>query len=137
MKLERGGRARLAGAIWIVVGLMLLARGYPYWARLSGLGSQLAIPLLALVVGGAKGWFVLRKASRRNLDRMAAQPGPQGFWTIYPGYLYALIPVMIGFGVSVRYLCGESAPWVVVLVYFGVGSALLGSAPPYFLAAKS
>jgi hypothetical protein len=112
---------------------MLLWRGWPFFERLEG-GSSTLVPSAALAIGAAKGWFIFRRTSGKNIERIRSEPEPRWFWRVYPLYLYVLIPVMIAFGVWIRYTLGEGYPWVVVLVYFSVGAALLASSVPYFRA---
>lgn len=136
---EPAGRARFAGFVWIAVAVMLFARAYPYFQQvleLNGTGAAAGVVVAALVVGAAKGLFVLRKSCRRLITRIQSKPGKQGVWTIWPPVFLVLIALMIGFGVGLRHYAGANHPWVVVLVYFGVGAALAVSSLHFFKAAS-
>lgn len=136
MHVSPRNRALAAGVVWLIGGSMLLWRGSPYWMRSYEASPTTAIVILlaALIIGGAKGWFVLRKSSARMIRRIEASPVPRPIWEIYPVYFYPLILVMIGMGWSVRHYWGEDLPGLVAGVYLGIGAALLTSSAPYFKA---
>jgi hypothetical protein len=134
MKLEQAGRARFAGVLWGGISVMLVARAWPYFAGMTP-GKQAMLVAASLLVGGAKGWFVLRKSSRRLIKRIDSMPGPQWAWSVWPLMFLPLIAVMIGGGLAMRHYLGDTYPSAVVLVYFGVGAALLTSSVPFFQAA--
>lgn len=140
MKLGQSKRALVAGLLWVGAGGLLVVRGtFPYWfsALEDSALKGLAVLAAALLVGGGKGWFVLRRSAQRMLDRIEANPGPQPIWLIYPPAFWLLIPIMIGMGIGLRMIAGEDHPWLVALVYIGIGVALLVSSIPYFAAARS
>jgi hypothetical protein len=118
---------------------MLLWRGSSFWLRCleDSRSSAILIAVGAVAVGGAKGWFVLRKSSKRMIARIGKRPGPRPVWETYPVYFYPLIGAMIGMGIGVRALWADDSPGIVALVYLGIGTALLTSAPPFFGAARS
>lgn len=132
--LSARGRALLGGVVWVAIGVMLIWRGFPYWAKseTSSPGWALWAVVLGLVIGGAKGVFVLRKSAARMIRRIESRPGRAPFWQIYPPYLYLLIPVMIGMGLALKSYYGESKPSLVLGVYVGIGAALLCSSFPFF-----
>ena len=132
---EPAGRARFVGLMWIAVAVMLYARSASYFVAVQDTAKQAGLLAVALVIGGAKGWFVLRKSSKRLITRIESMPGKQGVWTIWHPVFIVLIALMIGFGVALRKFAGPTYPSVVVLVYFGVGAALAVSSIHFFQAA--
>ena len=138
MNLSQSSRALCGGVIWVVIGLSLAVRGtFPFGTRAleASVGLGLLALVLGLLVGGAKGWFVLRRSASRMISRIESRPAPEPFWQIYPPRLALLIPLMIGFGWTLKYLCAESQPGVIFGVYVGIGAALVTSSPPFFAAA--
>jgi hypothetical protein len=135
MKISAPSRAFVAGVIWSLVGVFLILRGFfPYWigtARESFWGGM-AILVAAVLLGAAKGWFVLRRSSARVLAYIDLHREPQGFWHIYPPGFFLLIPLMIGLGLALRAGFADSLPALIAGIYLAVGTALLGSTPPFF-----
>ena len=138
MSVTPKNRARFAGFVWLVGGTVLVWRGFPFWRRTLDASAMIGIIVLAaaLMVGTAKGIFVLRKSARRMITRIESRPGPRPFWEMYPIYFYPLIAVMIGSGILLRHYWGESHPAIIAGVYLGIGAALLSSAAPFFSAAR-
>ena len=139
MKLSQSSRALFGGIVWVLVGLSLAVRGtLPFGVNaFKSDATWAAIALvLGLVLGAAKGYFVLKKTSVRNIARIASRPAPEPFWQISPPYLALLIPLMIGFGILLRKYVGESHPQIVFGTYVGIGAALMASSPPFFQAAR-
>ena len=139
MNLSPHTRALVGGIIWVLVGVFLIARGlFPYGA--SALESAPAAAILWLVggllAGTAKGLFVLTRSAARMIGRIEARPHPAPFWQIYPPLFFLLIPIMIGFGILLRLLFGDSHPEVVAGVYVGIGAALIASSAPFFRASQ-
>lgn len=135
MMFDAPSRAFIAGAVWLVAGLLLIGRGlFPYWVEIAR-GSYADASLLlcgASLLGAAKGWFVLRRSAMRVLRHIDAQPGRQRLAALYPRSFYPLLLVMVLFGIAIRAWLGETLPAVVAAVYLGIGAALLSSAAPYF-----
>ena len=135
MMLDAPSRAFVAGTVWLVAGLLLMWRGlFPYWVEVAR-GSYADASLLlggAILLGAAKGWFVLRRSAMRMLRHIDAQPGRQSFRNLYPRSFYPLILVMVLFGIAIRAWLGETLPAVVAGVYLGIGAALLSTTAPYF-----
>jgi len=133
MKLAERGRSLLAGTVWITVALFLAIRGWRHWETFGDGSFPWPWLLLAAVIGGAKGLFVITKSARRIATRIAANPGPQWFWTIYPLQLLLVIPLMILMGWWLRTSAwGEGHAGVVLAVYAGIGAALMVSSRPFF-----
>ena len=135
MNFDAPSRAFLAGAIWLMAGLLLIGRGLsPYWMEVAR-GSLVEASLvlgLAMLLGAAKGRFVLRRTAERMLNHIERQPARLGLNTVYPLSFYPVLLGMICLGFAVRTFLGESFPAVVAGVYIGIGAALLASALPYF-----
>lgn len=128
-------RAFIAGTVWLASGLLLIFRGlFPYWIEVANESSAEASLLLcaAVLVGAAKGWFVLRRGALRVLRHIEARPGRQTLAALYPRSFYPLILAMVLFGIAIRAWLGETLPAMVAGIYLAVGAALLSSTAPYF-----
>lgn len=136
--LTRRGMALLAGMMWMAVGVMLLTRSV-FMVRdglTEGTSAAKAFILVALglVIGAAKGLFVLSKTAERHLRRIDTLPEPSPAWKVFPIYVIPLIAVMMGFGFWIKSLAhGGTIGWCTAgALYAGIGAALLGSALRYF-----
>ncbi|MGE4158055.1 MAG: hypothetical protein AB7F75_03035 [Planctomycetota bacterium] len=136
--LTRRGLAVFAGVMWTAVGLMLLTRSV-FMVR-DGLnggtspGKAFLLVGLGLVIGAAKGLFVLSKTADRHLRRIDTLPEPSPAWKVFPLYVIPLIGLMMGFGIWIRSLAKDGTiGWCSAgALYAGIGAALLGSALRYF-----
>jgi hypothetical protein len=139
MKVSMSKRALVGGCVWFAVGAMLIYRGlFPHWVNASAnskAGAWLALSA-GILLGTAKGIFVLRKTARRMVARIESHPNPAWLWQIYPPAFVVFLPMMIGLGIAVRYLCRDDAPQIVVAVYVGIGAALMASSVSFFMAWK-
>lgn len=134
MQLGMAGRARIVFMLWCVMGAFLVWRGLGY-REAAGDDASLALAI-GLAIGVAKGLTVLRKSSRRIIARIEAQPGKASPFSAFPPILALLIPLMIGFGWSLRHFWGESHPALVLAVYTGIGAALIAASIPIFRFAR-
>ena len=126
MKLSRGGRAGLATLIWIAIGVMLIYRGLvPHFSNIETTWGKALALVLGVIIGGAKGMFVLRKSAVRTAGFIQRRPEKDWFWFCLHPILYILIPVMIGFGLLLKHYFAGSNPGIVVAVYVGIGCALI------------
>ena len=135
MMFDAPSRAFIAGAVWLLAGLLLVWRGlFPYWVEVARVSHADASLLLggATLVGAAKGRFVLRRGAMRVLRHIDARPGRQRLAALYPPSVYPLLLVMVLSGIAIRAWLGETLPAVVAGVYLAVGAALLSSTAPYF-----
>ena len=135
MTFDAPSRALIAGAVWLAAGLLLIWRGlFPYWVEIAQESYAGASLLLggAVLVGAAKGWFVLRRGAMRVLRHIDAKPGRQGLAALYPRSYYPMLVMMVLFGIAIRTWLGDTLPAVVAGVYLAVGVALLSSTAPYF-----
>lgn len=125
MKISRQGRVLLATILWIAVGLMLIWRGYPFLGMIGSTGGKAAAIALGLLVGGAKGVFVLSKSARRTAGYIARRPEQDWLFLCFHPVLWAVIPLMILMGWALRTYVGADYPGVVVGVYIGIGAAMI------------
>ena len=87
----------------------------------------------AIVIGVAKGKFVLSKTARRNKSRIEQIEGPLQVHHVYAKSFYFLIAGMILFGVSLRHFNEYLGGYVVVAgIYCGIGLALMVSSLTYW-----
>ena len=128
----------LAGSIWGLVGLFLMVRGVlMYQIALetqNATQSALAIAItLSIIMGVAKGRFVLSKTARRNKSRIEKIEGPLKVHHVYAMSFYFLIAGMILLGVSLRAFNEYLGGYVVVgAIYCGIGLALMVSSLTYW-----
>jgi len=128
----------MAGTIWGLVGLFLIYRGmglYELAVQTQQATQQgIIISLIAgLIIGGAKGKFVLSKTAKRNKLRIEKLEGPLKFHHVYAKSFYLFIGAMMLLGFLLRqgneYLGGYL---VVAAIYCGIGTALLVSSLTYW-----
>jgi len=128
----------LAGSIWGLVGLFLIIRGaIMYQAALDTQNaSQTALMIsiaVAVVIGVAKGKFVLSKTARRNKSRIESLEEPLKVHHVYAKSFYFLIAGMIALGVTLRTFNEYLGGYVVVAaIYCGIGLALMVSSLTYW-----
>jgi len=128
----------LAGSVWGLVGLFLIIRGaVMYQAALETQNAtQTALMIsiaIAIVIGVAKGKFVLSKTARRNKSRIESIEGPLQVHHVYAKSFYFLIAGMILLGVSMRHFNEYLGGYVVVAgIYCGIGLALMVSSLTYW-----
>jgi len=96
--------------------------------------TALAIAItLSVIVGVAKGRFVLSKTARRNKSRIENIEGPLKVHHVYAKSFYFLIAGMILLGVSLRAFNEYLGGYVVVgAIYCGIGLALIVSSLTYW-----
>jgi hypothetical protein len=132
---------KLAGAIWLLVGAGLMTRavlGHLLLAsRLNAsMGAMITAVALGLVVGAAKGRFVLARTALRNVDRIKALPEPRRPWQLFHPAFYLLIGLMMGMGIGIRrfLISPESINGNLIYggVLLGIGGALFVSSLAYF-----
>lgn len=96
--------------------------------------TALAISIAAsIIIGVAKGRFVLSKTARRNKSRIDNIEGPLKLHHVYAKSFYFLIAGMILLGVSLRTFNEYLGGYVVVGgIYCGIGLALMVSSLTYW-----
>jgi uncharacterized membrane protein len=128
----------MAGSVWGLVGLFLIVRGAGmYQAALETQNaSQTAVAIsiaISVIIGVAKGRFVLSKTARRNKSRIESIEEPLKVHHVYAKSFYFLIAGMILLGVSMRTFNEYLGGYVVVAaVYCGIGLALMVSSLTYW-----
>lgn len=127
----------IAAIMWIVGGVVLLLKGsgllleadairpgeaWPWWASAGG-----------VFFGSLKAKFLFSKSCKKNLNRIAALNRPKVWQFFSPGFIVALI-VMILVGVTLSRLAHTSYPFLigVALLDISIGIALLGSSYVYW-----
>ena len=128
----------LAGSIWGLVGLFLIIRGVIMYqdALNTQNATQTALMIaitVSIILGVAKGRFVLSKTARRNKSRIESIEGPLKIHHVYAKSFYFLIAGMILLGVSLRTFNEYLGGYVVVgAIYCGIGLALMVSSLTYW-----
>jgi hypothetical protein len=111
-----------AASMWTLVGCGLLGFGLK-WLLSSESEWIWILLLVAVVVGGAKGFFILRKSALRTIKRIEARPEGSGILGIFSLGTWIIIGVMITGG---RYLRTSGlAEEFLGTLYASVGVALI------------
>lgn len=119
-----------SGALWTVVGSLLLYKGLVLLAESVDEGSSDRVSWLiatALFVGFLKGRFVLQKTVQRISLRIVSLPSPVSFVDAYPRSYWLLLASMMALGFLLRLVPLEVRGFIDV----AVGSALLNGAILY------
>ncbi|MEB3245306.1 MAG: hypothetical protein VKJ06_04895 [Vampirovibrionales bacterium] len=124
----------MAGIVWALGGLSLLILGVtrlvPLWTMPPT--TPLAIALgAAVVIGIAKGKFVLSKTAGKNIVRLQSESEPLPLRAMYAMPSWIIIALMIGLSMTLN-LWGEVPVLVRGSVNVGIGLALLVSSLRYF-----
>mmetsp|Transcript_55228 Transcript_55228/g.131862 ORF Transcript_55228/g.131862 Transcript_55228/m.131862 type:complete len:141 (+) Transcript_55228:2-424(+) len=133
---------RCAGAIWLLMGSMLLLRGCRYLRQAQEAGAPRRAICLALALGVAagiaKGRLVLTKTARGNQLRLENLPDARP-WQIFAPSFYPLLMLMMGISIGLRKLFQTGFAGGMVAyggIVLGVGSGLCVSSLPYFQAVR-
>ena len=123
----------LAFGLWLLGGAVLLSLGT---ARLLHAERDGATPALivgiavaALAVGATKGWFILRKTARRNIDRLAALTEARRPIHVYGARSWTVIGLMTA--LSIGLTLGGVPPLWGGRVTLAIGAALATSSLNY------
>jgi hypothetical protein len=128
----------LAGFIWSLAGLLLIYRGWEMYALAleTQNASQQAIIIslvISIIIGTAKGKFVLSKTARRNKSRIDQLEGPLKPHHVYAKPFYFFILGMISLGIALRFWNEFIGGYIVVgAIYVGIGIALCLSSLVYW-----
>lgn len=148
----------ISGAIWMAVGCFLLPLGlnllvggivpeqlrqgaeYPLVDVLAPFfgareNSILVLIVFGLYVGYLKGRHVLGKSARRGIARIQAFPNPTSLANIYAWPYYLLLALMVGLGMSIKYLGIPND--IRGVVDITIGAALINGAMIYFRSCRS
>ena len=123
----RKAQLLLAASVWTAAGVLLFSMGM-FWME-SGLGWGLALLLAVpfVVIGMAKGHFLLDRVAKRSMARIA-QRGPRApIWGFYGLRTWLLVGVMMGGGIGLRVLF-NSERWqffYLGFLYVAMGTALV------------
>lgn len=130
---------KLAGLVWLGIGVMLFSRGLRFVLAYAELDQaapwKIALAMVfAVLIGAAKGRFVLSKAARRNKRRIETLKGKVWPWNIFALRFYPLIGLMMAGGFLLRLWAktGPGAQLTVGAIYCGIGGALFVSAFAYW-----
>tara|TARA_B110000438_G_scaffold138356_1_gene133697 strand:+ start:1334 stop:1792 length:459 start_codon:yes stop_codon:yes gene_type:complete len=137
--LNRNSLTSIAGGLWCVIGTFLIFRGLGLY-QLAGQeqhSTQVSIILsviTAILIGLAKGKFVLSKTAKKNKARIYELEDPVRIHQIFAKPFYFLIPMMMGLGVLLRSYNELLGGYVVVAaIYCGIGMALIVSSRTYWV----
>jgi hypothetical protein len=123
----------LAFGLWLLGGVVLLSLGTARLAQAARGETTPAIVAVvaigALGVGAAKGWFVLRKTARRNIDRLAVLEHDQRPIHVYGIRSWVVIGLMTALSVGLT-LTGVPPLWR-GMVNLAIGAALVASSLSY------
>jgi|TARA_B110000467_G_C18293533_1_gene466378 hypothetical protein len=128
--LNRSKLIQIAGGVWVAVGIFLIFRGVGlYQLALSEQGATtmgVAISVIfGLIIGGAKGKFVLAKTAKKNKTRINALEEPVNIGQVFAKPFYIFILAMMGLGFLLRTYNEFIGGYIVVgAVYCGIGAAL-------------
>lgn len=153
LKLRHTTMIMISGLVWVGIGAMLLSIGLglllksaQFEATLSGEflpmmeafipfladleQAAIVIIALSLFVGFLKGRFVLSKSAFRTIAHIRSLPDPAPVSKMYGTSYYVLIGLMMGLGMTIKYLGIPND--IRGAVDVAVGSALLNGAMVYF-----
>ena len=123
----------LAFGLWLLGGVVLLSLGT---ARLLQASRGEATPTVvavvavgALAVGAAKGWFLLRRTARRNIDRLATLTEQRRPIHVYGTRSWVVIGLMTA--LSIGLTLGGVPPLWRGMVNLAIGAALAASSLNY------
>lgn len=137
MEVSRDTHLKLAFLLWALVGTGLLITGGIFLFRgrtmseIDPAGGAIGMAegiglVIALIIGFAKGNFVLPKIAKKNIARIEQLPEKSPIYMTFSVKSWLLILVMILIGRTIRFF---GAPALVIgVIYVAVGFALaLGS----------
>ena len=129
---------KIAGFIWILVGLFLIYRGSGLYnlaviEQNTGKETLITSIILGIVIGIIKGKFVLSKTALRNRNRINQLVPPISIHQIFSGAFYGLIAGMMVLGFLLREFNAYLGGYVVVAsIYCGIGMALIAASSVYW-----
>jgi hypothetical protein len=142
IKLQPQQLKKLAFSIWMAGGVVLTILGV---SRLMGVQEGvmppspaiLAMALVAsIVIGVAKGKFVLGKTATRNLARLNALTEPQKPIHVYCVRSWVIIALMVGISVLLNSGVLPLELWLRGAINIGIGLALVVSSFNYVMQPK-
>lgn len=125
----------LALILWLTGGFILLGRGVTFLLQNPEPPSSMLLIfsiVLAVVIGLAKGKFVLSKTSQKNIERIDAFTEPKAPIHVYSVRSWIIISLMVLISLSLTFF---NAPALVRgAVNIGIGAALIVSSLAYMKA---
>ena len=128
----------IAGSLWGIIGVFLIFRGFRLYqlAVEEQHSTQMAVIIsliLGIIIGSAKGLFVLSKTARKNKSRIQNLESPVKIHHTFSKPFYFLIAAMMGLGVLLRTMNGYLGGYIVVAaIYCGIGLALIVGSRAYW-----
>jgi mannose/fructose/N-acetylgalactosamine-specific phosphotransferase system component IIC len=117
----------IAASIWTAAGVLLLSMGV-FWME-TGLGWGLALLLAVpcVLVGMAKGHFLLDRVAQRSIARICERGPDAPLWGFYGVRTWLLVVVMMGTGIGLRVLFNFEHWQFFYLgfLYVAIGTALI------------
>jgi len=141
MRVEVKTLQRVAGVVWLLVGVGLFSVGLRFvmgWHDPSSVhgGRGIAIALgVGGLVGVLKGYYVLARTARSNMKRIRLLYEPR-LWQVFSGTFVLVIVGMMGLGRGLRALAARGYLGGYLGVgglYVGIGLALIVASLAYFL----
>lgn len=140
----------LSGMIWLAVGIFLTQLGvnllseilnpnsmtktafiYSLAGWMGGLDQAFfCLVMIALVVGFAKGKFILAKSAQKGVERIQQMPNPSPITKIYNARYYILLGGMMGLGMIIKVLGVPND--IRGPIDLAIGFALLNGSKVYF-----
>lgn len=153
LKLSHRALIIFSGAIWLAVGCFLFPSGlnfllqaiensykdlghsYPllqFFSTLTSNRENAVVILIALgmLLGYSKGRYVLSRTAQKSVERIRSLPNPTELKNVYGAKYYLLLGIMIGIGVSMKYLGIPTD--VRGLIDIAIGAALINGAMVFF-----
>ncbi|MEM0950510.1 MAG: hypothetical protein AAGI66_00015 [Cyanobacteria bacterium P01_H01_bin.74] len=138
IKLGKKELMLLACGIWMVGGLIMTLRGIDFIAGYT-LAENMTLVLisiaLALIIGGAKGKFVLSKTCKRNIDRLNALTEKKRPLSVYSIRSWVMISIMVMIAVLLNVI--GVPPLLRGSINLGIGASLIVSAFIYIPALRN
>ncbi|MFQ5444424.1 MAG: hypothetical protein ACE5EK_07400 [Nitrospinales bacterium] len=128
----------IAGILWGVIGLFLIFRGVGLYQlavneQHSTQNTLIFSVIAGLVIGGAKGLFVLSKTARKNKIRIEKLDAPLKIHHIFSKPFYGFIALMMLLGILLRHYNEYLGGYIVVAaIYCGIGMALMVGSRAYW-----
>jgi hypothetical protein len=117
----------LAATIWTGAGVLLLSMGMFWMETGLGWGRALLVVIPFVLIGMAKGHFLLDRVAKRSVARIAERGPDAPIWGFYGLRTWLLVGLMMGSGIALRLLF-NAEHWqffYLGFLYVAVGVALV------------
>ena len=111
----------IAGAVWLIVGSALLAKGVALILSVGALKTLLLYTFAGLVLGVLKGRFAFFRSAMRTINRLMPMEGPIRLTQLYRIQDILLIAAMVALGRLLRLVHCPSGIHGLIDVAVGVG----------------